>query len=141
MKIDIQVPIEPVGQLRPRATHHGAGIRMYDPPKVAEFKRDVAEYVADLMEKDEIPQFKNEALAVRISVYRKVQNSISSAERLRRLSDVHRPTVKYDLDNYIKSILDALNGVLWDDDKNIVSIHAEKYYTTSPFFKIEVDSI
>ena len=27
-----------------------------------------------------------------------------------------------DLDNYIKTILDALNGVAWDDDSQVVKI-------------------
>ena len=34
--------IEPVQQARPRATRFGRGIRLYDPPKVGQFKRDLA---------------------------------------------------------------------------------------------------
>ena len=37
------------------------------------------------------------------------------------------PTVKPDLDNFIK-IIDALNGVLWVDDCQIVHIEASKHY-------------
>jgi len=32
-----------------------------------------------------------------------------------------------DIDNLIKSILDALNGVLWEDDKQVVAVRARKF--------------
>lgn len=35
-------------------------------------------------------------------------------------------TVKPDLDNVCKLVLDALNGVAWDDDAQVVSIFANK---------------
>lgn len=31
-----------------------------------------------------------------------------------------------DLDNYLKTIMDALNGIAWDDDKQVVRIEAVK---------------
>ena len=33
-----------------------------------------------------------------------------------------------DLDNCVKSVSDALNGVAWDDDAQICHLHAHKYY-------------
>lgn len=141
MPVRITIPIEPVGQLRPRATRYGKSIRLYDPPRVATFKKSVADYVDMVMSCEGISKFENTALEVRISVFRQVQKNLSKKERDRRLSHVHRPTVKFDLDNYIKSILDALNGKLWDDDKNIVSIVANKYYAAEPYFEVEVNSL
>ena len=35
-------------------------------------------------------------------------------------------SLKGDIDNYAKSILDALNGVAWEDDKQIVSLKVTK---------------
>ena len=40
-----------------------------------------------------------------------------------------RPNKSPDLDNYVKLILDALNGLLWLDDRFIIEIHSGKYYT------------
>lgn len=50
------------------------------------------------------------------------------------------PSVKPDLDNYIKLICDALNGVAYKDDASIIKIEAEKLYsnTTGIFLKIEL---
>jgi Holliday junction resolvase RusA-like endonuclease len=31
-----------------------------------------------------------------------------------------------DVDNYVKSLLDGLNGVAYDDDKQVVNLHAYK---------------
>ena len=42
-----------------------------------------------------------------------------------------RPNKSPDLDNYVKLILDALNGKLWEDDRYIVEMHSVKYYTTN----------
>lgn len=38
------------------------------------------------------------------------------------------PTGKPDLDNSLKLVADALNGILWHDDKQIVSVTARKFY-------------
>lgn len=39
---------------------------------------------------------------------------------------------KPDLDNLVKFILDALNGIVWKDDAVIAEIHAKKVYSSSP---------
>lgn len=42
-----------------------------------------------------------------------------------------RPTGKPDLDNVVKLIADALNGLAWRDDAQIVSLHAMRVYGPS----------
>src|SRR5699024_11012696 len=54
---------------------------------------------------------------------------------------VIRPTVKADIDNYTKAILDSCNGILWRDDSQVVSLIANKYYSDNPRIEIEVDKI
>lgn len=126
--------IEPVEQARPRATRFGRTVRMYDPPKVSKFKKELSQ-LAKLHYRDE-PL--DGALEIEISFYRPVQKSLSKKERARRFSGEHRPTVKPDLDNYIKSALDGLNGILWTDDAHIVDLHAHKYYSDRPRIEIIV---
>lgn len=77
-------------------------------------------------------------LEVCMEFYRPVQACISKKERSRRMSGVHRPTVKPDLDNYIKSTSDALNGILWADDNLIISLEAKKYYAEQPHLIVEI---
>lgn len=38
------------------------------------------------------------------------------------------PTVRPDIDNYAKAILDACNGIVWDDDAQIVELRLSKRY-------------
>ncbi|WP_406565702.1 RusA family crossover junction endodeoxyribonuclease [Limosilactobacillus reuteri] len=70
-----------------------------------------------------------------------MQSSISKKERELRIAGAHRPIVKPDTDNYIKSTLDGLNGLLWEDDNQIVKIVAEKYYSDRPRIEIEVERL
>lgn len=130
--------IEPVEQARPRAVRFGKGVRVYDPKKVAVFKRQLGMLAKQQMLDLSLDPYDG-PLVVRMEFYRPVQASISKKERARRLSGSHRPTVKPDLDNYIKSTSDALNGIIWSDDNCIVGLVAEKYYTDKPHLVVEVD--
>jgi Holliday junction resolvase RusA-like endonuclease len=38
----------------------------------------------------------------------------------------HRSKVRGDIDNLCKTVLDGLNGVAWDDDRQVVTLHAAK---------------
>lgn len=129
--------IEPVEQARPRATRFGKGIRLYDPKKVSVFKRQLGMLAKQQMLDRGLEPYDG-PLEVCMEFYRPVQASLSQKERARRLLGVHRPTVKPDLDNYIKSTSDALNGIIWSDDNLIVSLQAEKFYSERPHLVVEI---
>lgn len=127
--------IEPQQQERPRATGRGKFIRMYDPPKTAKFKRELKQLARlEMQGKDKF----DSAISVTIRFFRRVQKSISKREHARRTKGHVRPIVKPDLDNYIKSTLDALNGVIWTDDAAIVELNTSKWYADDPRIEIEV---
>lgn len=130
--------IEPQQQERPRATGRGKFIRMYDPPKTAKFKRELKQLA--MLEMQDKNKF-DSAISVTIRFFRKVQKSISRKEHARRTQGHVRPIVKPDLDNYIKSTLDALNGVIWTDDATIVELNTSKWYADDPRIEIEVKEI
>ncbi|WP_347975356.1 RusA family crossover junction endodeoxyribonuclease [Limosilactobacillus fermentum] len=132
--------IEPVEQARPRATRFGKGIRLYDPEKVAIFKRQLGMLAKQQMLDRGLEPFDG-PLEVCMEFHRPVQASLSQKERARRLSGVHRPTVKPDLSNYIKALEDGLNGIIWVDDNRIVQIVAEKKYSDRPCIVIEVNKV
>ena len=126
--------ITPQAQARPRATRMGRGIRLYDPKKTSDFKKELRAMAQGL---DVEPL--QDALSVEIWFYRAVQKSISNKEHVRRTKGYVRPIKKPDVDNYIKSTLDALNGVLWKDDNLITTITAHKKYAEQPRIEIEVE--
>lgn len=129
--------IEPTPQLRPRVSSRGGYVRVYDPPKVKQFK--------SLLRSSAINQYSRPPLlgplSVSLTFYRPVQKSISRSERERRLSNRSKPVVKPDTDNYIKATLDALNGVLWHDDAQIVKITGEKRYSDRPKITVSVKPV
>ena len=136
--VRFEFDISPVEQARPRATRMGKGIRLYDPKKVTVFKQHLGMLAKQQMLDRGLEPFDG-PLEVHMEFYRPVQASLSQKERARRLSGVHRPTVKPDLSNYIKALEDGLNGIIWIDDNRIVQIVAEKKYSDRPRIVIEVN--
>lgn len=128
--------IEPTPQLRPRVSSR-PHVRVYDPPKVKNFKNLLRSLAVDQYARPPLIG----PLSVSLTFYRPIQTSISKTERERRLSNESKPVVKPDTDNYIKSTLDALNGVLWHDDSQIVKIEAEKKYSDHPRITVSVKPV
>lgn len=64
-----------------------------------------------------------------ITVYHKVPKSYSKA----KLSDIRKhklyPDKKPDVDNIAKIVLDSLNGIAYDDDKQVIELVVIKRYT------------
>ncbi len=50
------------------------------------------------------------------------------------------PCVKPDLDNLVKLVLDALNGVAWTDDSQVVELHTSKVYG-QPGIILEIEEV
>jgi Holliday junction resolvase RusA-like endonuclease len=50
-------------------------------------------------------------------------------------------TKKPDVDNCVKSVLDALNGIVWEDDAQIVSLLARKEYEVDASATISVTQL
>lgn len=135
--VKFEFDVDPVEQARPRAVRFGTGVRMYDPKKVAVYKKQLGYLARQAMQERGLETFDGE-LTIRFEFYRKVQSSVSAKERSRRLSGAHRPIVKPDLDNYIKSTSDALNGILLVDDNLIISLEAKKFYAEQPHLTVEI---
>lgn len=75
-------------------------------------------------------------IAASITAYYPVAKSTSKVNKEAMIKGKIRPIIKPDADNIIKAVLDALNGLAYKDDSAIVSVSAEKYYSTNP--RVEV---
>lgn len=51
------------------------------------------------------------------------------------------PIVRPDLDNYCKAVLDALNGIFWVDDSQIVTLMSRKRYGDEPRIAVEIREV
>lgn len=77
------------------------------------------------------------AIKVRIIATFSVPRSWSNKRTREALGGLVRPTGRPDLDNLMKTI-DALNGVVWEDDSIIVEATIAKQYGEFPSLQVEV---
>ena len=73
--------------------------------------------------------YEDTGLIIYISVFRAIPKSFNKRKTKEASVNYIRPTSKPDCDNIAKSICDALNGLAYPDDKQIVSLVVNKYYT------------
>jgi len=114
---------------RPRVARWGG---MYDPG--AKDKKAIGNYVAGLMPKDWNP-IEGE-IQIYIKCYKPTISAFNKTETYLAELGLLRPHKKPDVDNYAKTILDGLNGIVWEDDGQIVDMEIKKYYSQYP--RIEV---
>jgi Holliday junction resolvase RusA-like endonuclease len=54
------------------------------------------------------------------------------------LDGSERPCKKPDIDNIVKAYLDSMNGIVYKDDTQVVSLHATKVYGTVGMVEVMV---
>jgi Holliday junction resolvase RusA-like endonuclease len=79
-------------------------------------------------------------IQVKVEARFQVAASWSRKKRVAALAGLIRPATTPDADNLLK-ILDALNGVVWVDDRQIVDATVHKIYSEFPGLTIIVDTI
>ena len=82
-----------------------------------------------------------EALDVHIHAFYDIPKSTSKKKREQMLSGDILPTKKPDIDNIAKCILDALNGVAYHDDTQVVLLTIRKSYSEIPRVEVEINKI
>lgn len=125
---------EPVAQGRPRASTKGGFVRMYDPKKSKDYK----DYVR-LAAAEHAPAALLEGpLGMVLTVYRSTPKSFSKKKaELAEVGEI-RPVSKPDVDNYLKGVKDALKGVIWKDDSQVVEVFAQKRYSARPRIEVKI---
>ena len=128
---------EPVPQGRPRfASVQGKFIHAYDPKKSVNYKNLVKWHIRQFqMTYPEVPILK-ENIFMDLKVFRPIPTSFSK-KKLELIKEGKLfPNTKPDTDNYVKTVLDAANGMVFKDDSAVIGILARKFYSDEP--RIEV---
>lgn len=124
---------QPVGKARPRFSR----TRVYTPTKTVHYEALIRSAAKDAM--CGFPPVANDvAFDVEIEAYYAVPASWSKKRRLSALQGVDRPMTKPDLDNVAKAVLDGMNGVVFEDDKQIVGMTVTKHYSDTPRVEVVV---
>lgn len=108
----------PIGSPRPRFRNTGRYVQTYMPASYTKHKDFIREQMPNVL--------LNGNLKVTLSFYFKVPKSWSNRKKLLAIGQYKR--TKPDIDNLIKTVLDAANDHLWKDDNQIVEIHSFKQY-------------
>lgn len=122
------IPVEPVAKGRPRVvTRHGKSLT-YTPDRTVNAEERIKWHLRSLMKLDgRIPEHYPVSVTVDFFV-----------KRPKKPKGSH-PTTRPDLDQYVKLLLDACNGILWWDDSQVVHIEAQKLYSEHPRIRLCVE--
>lgn len=73
-----------------------------------------------------------------VKAFYSIPQAFRRLKREQALKGEIRPMTRPDTDNILKAVLDALNGVAYYDDKQVVSVSCEKWYAESGCLIIEI---
>jgi Holliday junction resolvase RusA-like endonuclease len=118
---------DPVPKGRPKFTSIAGFMRTYTPKKTVDYELTVRAAAKAAMGPTDL-------LETPVGVYLYIRLPIPKSHSKKRkdacLSGQEKPIKKPDIDNLAKSILDGMNGVIWKDDSQIVSLHVTKVYAS-----------
>ncbi len=120
----VLIKIRPKAAPRPRVTRNGT----YNPIAYTNYKKAIALIAKTKFDK------KDTALKMHIEFFFKIPKSWS---KVKKESIPHHTSVP-DVDNLIKGIKDALNGVAYNDDSQVISVFARKQYGDEDSIFVEV---
>ena len=124
--MDFIVDGKPQGKQRPRFSRISKTV--YTPTKTAKYEKQIAKAYTESGGKC-IPA--DCYVSVSVSAFFPTPKSYSKKKREDCLERILRPDKKPDMDNILKVVLDALNKVAYEDDKQVVELIGRKYYTES----------
>ena len=114
--------------------------RAYTPQQTVNYENYVKVCYMDYMNQFGWDPLKG-SINAEIEVFMQVPKSDSKKIKEAKLSGKIRPQVKPDVDNLCKTILDALNGLAYDDDKQVVECTVKKYYGEEPSVCVKLKSL
>lgn len=123
--ISFTVPGIARGKGRPRVARRGAHIALYTDAKTASYEGLVSMAAQSaLAGRPPLTGPLILTMLVRITP----PQSISKSARQAMLAGQYGPTKRPDIDNVVKAVLDGCNGIAFQDDKQVVEIHAAKIF-------------
>ena len=126
MQIHFQVEGDPKGKGRPRFSRVGSFTKVYTDKQTLSYEAMIATFAKQAMGVTDLLE-----TPVRVFLYVRlpVPQSYSKKRREACLSGTEKPCKKPDIDNIAKTYLDAMNGVIFVDDTQVVDLHIKKLYS------------
>ncbi|WP_029688054.1 RusA family crossover junction endodeoxyribonuclease [Thermoanaerobacter sp. A7A] len=135
--IILTIPGKPFGKQRPRVTKAGIA---YTPKETVNYENFIKLLYMQKYKKYKDLKLEGPIKMTITAVY-KIPKSASKKDKELMLRNVIRPTKKPDMDNIAKAIADALNGLAYEDDKQIVEMYISKIYAEDEFVEVVVEEV
>ena len=136
--IELIITGQPVAKGRPKFSRFGKFTKVYTPEKTVNY-----ETLVKLSFQEKYPNFEilQNALRMDITAFFDIPKSASKKKYLQMIEGKIRPTKKPDRDNIEKIIGDALNGIAYKDDSQIVEGETKKLYSDNPRVEIKINEV
>jgi Holliday junction resolvase RusA-like endonuclease len=125
--VTFKVDANPVGKQRARYAKRGNFVQTYTPDKTRNYETLIKEAAIEAMGS-------SEPLETPVTLYLYIRAPIPKSLSKKRieacLNGLEKPIKKPDASNVLKSVEDAMNGVVYKDDSQIVNIHVSKVYSS-----------
>ena len=123
--VTFKVDANPVGKQRARYVKRGNFVQTYTPDKTRNYETLIKAAAIEAMGA-------SEPLETPINLYLYIRAPIPKSLSKKRLeaclNGLEKPIKKPDASNVLKSVEDAMNGVVYKDDSQIINIHVTKVY-------------
>lgn len=139
MTITFTVPGSPQGKMRPRVVKRGNFVQTYTPDKTVNYE-NLVKLMYGQEAKGRVFDRDKSLRVLIVALYDIPQSTSKKRAELMRIGEI-RPTKKPDLDNIAKIICDALNGVAYHDDAQVVDLKVVKYYSDTPCVTVTIEEV
>lgn len=135
------IPGKPQGKARARTFYNPKtnGMSSITPEKTVLYENLISTCYMQAAGEERFPD--DSYLLIRIQAYFEPPKSASKKAKVEMLEGKILPAKKPDIDNIIKAVLDALNGVAYRDDTQVTELHARKRYGEIPRVEVILQEI
>lgn len=134
MEVELLIPGLPMGKQRPKFNRWTKSA--HTPEKTLNYET----YVKELYVTKRLPMLSG-YIGVEITAFYLIPKSTSQKKKQQMLKNELLPDKKPDIDNIAKIICDALNGIAYADDKQVVHLTINKYYSEQPKVVVQLEEI
>lgn len=133
MIYEFEVPGKIIGKGRPRLNTYTGSV--YTPTRTKDYENLIMQYF--LLKYPRYETFEGR-VQVEINAFFEVPKTTKKADKVLMLEHKINPTKKPDIDNIVKIILDAMNGIAFKDDIQITKLNVEKTYALEEKVQVKI---
>lgn len=133
----VKIDVKAIPQDRPRACHRNGITWAYKTKRNKDFEKYVADQVIAVMDSEGVNMITDIPVYLSVEVKKTIPKSWTKQKTQAALRGEIWPTSKPDTSNYYKLVEDALNGILYADDSQIVEQQSSKCYHETDMILIE----